>query len=76
MAWLKGFTARVAGLFGRDRRDAELLAEIESHLAMHTDENLRRGMSEEEAVDFFEFNVAGAYMGPNTPMFVVDREEV
>lgn len=24
----------------------------------------------DDAVDYFEFNIAGAYMGPKTPMFV------
>jgi hypothetical protein len=28
------------------------------------------GMSEEDAIEFFEFNVSGAYVGPQTPMFV------
>ena len=27
----------------------------------------RDGMSYEEAVEFFEFNTAGAYVGPSTP---------
>lgn len=30
----------------------------------------RDGMTEEEAVEFFDFNVAGAYVGENTPVFV------
>lgn len=34
-----------------------------------------QGMSEEEAWDYFEFNVAGSYVGPNTPMFLMDKEE-
>jgi hypothetical protein len=29
----------------------------------------RDGMSEEEAVEFFNFNTAGAYAGPHTPAF-------
>ena len=29
----------------------------------------RDGMTEEEAEEFFEYNVIGAYMGPMTPMF-------
>ena len=28
------------------------------------------GMTEEEAIDFFEFKVIGAYAGPRTPCFV------
>ncbi len=31
-----------------------------------------QGMSFEEAVDFFEFNVKSAYMGDMTPIFVDD----
>jgi hypothetical protein len=30
----------------------------------------RDGMTYEEAVEFFDFNVSGAYMGENTPIFV------
>ena len=37
----------------------------------------RDGMSEDEADEYFEFNVTGAYMGEYTPVFLVavDREE-
>jgi hypothetical protein len=30
----------------------------------------RDGMTDEEAVEFFEFNVAGADVGENTPIFL------
>jgi hypothetical protein len=30
----------------------------------------RDGMTDEEAVEFFEFNIAGAYVGPGTPCFL------
>tara|TARA_R110000803_G_scaffold127116_2_gene194656 strand:+ start:5234 stop:5500 length:267 start_codon:yes stop_codon:yes gene_type:complete len=30
----------------------------------------RDGMSHEEAVEFFEFNIQGAYVGKNTPMYM------
>ena len=30
----------------------------------------RDGMSEEEAVEYFEYNVTGSYVGENTPVFV------
>lgn len=30
----------------------------------------RDGMSEEEALEYFQFNVAGAYVGERTPVFV------
>jgi predicted permease len=46
---LRVILARIAGLFERDRRDSELQAELESHLQMHIDDNLRSGLSPEEA---------------------------
>ena len=30
----------------------------------------RDGMTEEEAIEFFEFNIEGAYMGRMTPVYV------
>lgn len=30
------------------------------------------GMSQEDAVDYFEFNMRGAYMGPGTPIWCDD----
>ena len=44
-AWL----ARLGGLFGNERRERELSAELESHLQMHIDDNVRAGMTLEEA---------------------------
>lgn len=41
--------SRIAGLFGKQRRDGELAAEIESNLALHVDENIRAGMTPAEA---------------------------
>ena len=32
------------------------------------------GMTPEEAYEYFEFNVAGAYMGPHTPIWVDEVE--
>lgn len=43
----RAFLVRFTALFRR--RDADLSAEIESHLAFHIDDNLRAGMSPEEA---------------------------
>ncbi len=40
---------RFAGLFGHERRERELSAELESHLALHIEENVRAGMTPEEA---------------------------
>ena len=35
----------------------------------------RDGMSYEEAVEFFDFNISGAYVGPRTPVYVWPVEE-
>jgi predicted permease len=40
---------RFGGLFSKQRRDGELAAELESHLQMHIEDNLRAGMTPEEA---------------------------
>jgi len=35
----------------------------------------RDGMTEEEAIEFFDFNVGGAYVGENTPVFLMLRND-
>jgi predicted permease len=40
---------RLAGLLRKQRIDSEMAAEIESHLQMHMDDNLRAGMTGDEA---------------------------
>jgi len=40
---------RFCGLFNRRRRDRELYDELESHLQLHIEDNLRAGMDSEEA---------------------------
>jgi hypothetical protein len=35
----------------------------------------RDGMDYEEAQEFFEFNIVGAYMGENTPVFITKPED-
>ena len=37
------------------------------------DKLIREGMSLEEAEEYFEFNVAGAYVGERTPIWCDDR---
>jgi hypothetical protein len=36
----------------------------------------RDGMSEDEAVEYFDFNVAGASMGEFTPVFIKDFRNI
>jgi predicted permease len=49
MRRLRALLLRLAGLFHKDRRERELTAEMESHLQMHIEDNLRAGMSAVEA---------------------------
>ena len=49
MRALRTWLARFRGLFAKQRRDRELAAELESHLQMQIDDNLRAGMPPEEA---------------------------
>jgi len=49
MKSLRAWFLRLGGLFGRERRERDLAAELESHLQLHIEDNLRAGMGEEEA---------------------------
>lgn len=46
---LRSLGLRIAGLFSQEKRDRELADELESHLQMHIEDNLRAGLSAEEA---------------------------
>ncbi len=45
----RAFLIRCFGFFGKARRDRDLAAEIESHLALHASENVQRGMNSADA---------------------------
>ncbi|MGC2333112.1 MAG: ABC transporter permease [Candidatus Acidiferrales bacterium] len=49
MKRVRAWFMRFVGLFGKQRRDRELAAELESHLQMHIEENLRTGMTPDKA---------------------------
>jgi predicted permease len=49
MRWLRAMAIRLGGLFHKQRRERELAEELESHLALHIEDNLRAGMSAEQA---------------------------
>ena len=49
MKRLRAWMMRLGGLFGGARRERELADELDSHLEMHIEENLRAGMTAEEA---------------------------
>src|SRR6185295_15996629 len=49
MRHVRAFFVRLAGLFNHRRRERELADELESHLHLHIDDNLRAGMTPVEA---------------------------
>src|SRR4051812_42806855 len=49
MRKVRGWILRFGGLFNSRGRDRELDAEIENHLQLHIEDNLRSGMTPEEA---------------------------
>jgi len=49
MRHLRTLWLRLAGLFHKERRDREFSAELDSHLQLHIEDNLRRGMNPAEA---------------------------
>lgn len=46
---LRAWGLRLSGMFDRERRDQELAEELQSHLALHIEDNLQAGMTPEEA---------------------------
>ncbi len=49
MRHFRALWARLRGMFGGELADRELSAELESHLQMHMDDNVRSGMSPDQA---------------------------
>ena len=49
MRKLRPGLVRLAGWFGKTRRERGWTAEFESRLRLHIDDNLRKGMSAEDA---------------------------
>jgi len=46
---MRASLARLCGLFQKHRRERDLSDELDSHLALHIEENIRRGMTPDEA---------------------------
>ncbi len=61
-----GFDDAVIGVEGRSQRLIYSTIKIINILQE------RDGMSEEEAIEFFEYNIEGAWMGEKTPIFCDD----
>src|SRR5579859_3420137 len=49
MKHLRAFILRLTGLFGSQQREQDLAHELDSHLQMHIDDNLRTGMTPRQA---------------------------
>src|SRR5580700_2944702 len=49
MRKVRAFGLRILGLFNRRRSDDDFSAELESHIAFHTDDGVRAGLTPEEA---------------------------
>jgi len=49
MRQLRALIFRIRGLFHSRRSEAEFAAEVESHIALHTEDGVRSGLSKEEA---------------------------
>ncbi len=49
MKRLRAWMVRLSGLFFKQRREQEMADEMESHLQLHIEDNLRAGMTPEEA---------------------------
>src|ERR1700757_2947592 len=46
---LRAFLRRLAALFARATRDDDFASELESHLQLHIEDNLRRGLTPQQA---------------------------
>src|SRR5688572_27236773 len=49
MRLLRAAFVRLTSLIGRDRHEREMADELESHIQLHIDDNLRAGMTPDEA---------------------------
>jgi len=78
MKQLRAGLVRLKGVFLKDARERELAAEIESHLQMHIDDNLRAGMTPEQARRVAVLKLGGvdstkeAYRDRSTVPFIED----
>lgn len=55
-------------ILGVDEKEMKLIYSVSKCLDI-----LKLNMSREEAVEYFEFNVSGAYMGEKTPIWCYDN---
>ena len=67
-----GFDDAIVGIGRRCGQPDLLVYDVEKCIKTLT----KDGMTDEEAEDYFEFNVVGAWVGEDTPMFLYRGEDV
>jgi hypothetical protein len=67
-----GFDEAIMGYAGRCGMNDVLLYSTNKIIQILTE---RDGMTDEEAIEFFEYNIKGAYMGEGTPLYYDDLDE-
>ena len=53
-----------------DRNDRDPIGVAVYDVSKIVEGYIKDGMTEEEAYEFFEFNVEGSYVGKNTPIYI------
>jgi hypothetical protein len=62
------FDVAIIGVAREFNRPARIAYSVSRVLAVYTAD----GMSDEEALEYFDFNTAGAYVGEATPVFIYE----
>ena len=60
-------------IIGTDYKKLRVVYSIERMLAILME---RDGMSMEEAIEYFDFNIGGAYVGEMTPVYVWTEDNI
>lgn len=63
---LDGFDDAIIGMAERCGQEPVVAYDVDKII----DLLMKDGMDYDEAVEYFEFNIAGAYVGPETPMLI------
>jgi hypothetical protein len=66
-----GFDEAIVGMAERCSQPACVVYDVEKCIKILVEEN---GMSQEDAQEYFSFNVLGAWVGENTPLFLWTRK--
>ena len=67
MLFADGFDAAILGYFQRCGQEAVVVYDRDKCICIL----MSQGLSEEDAEEYFEFNVVGAWVGDRTPAFLV-----